>query len=697
MPQASRVGLVEQARAAAERRDWPQAYALLVAADASAPLAQPELGLLAQAAYAAGHVDVTIETWERAHADSLRAGDALAAAGASVRVAMHLMMDTALIAPVRGWLTRAERLLEGFGDTPVHAWLAVVRNYERLLSGDFESARHWAQRAIDVGAIHELAAAALGRVALARSMILRGDVQRGLALLDEAAVATLTGELDPLTTGMVYCEVVCALQGVAQYARAEEWTQAMERWRHAHAIGSIHGRCRVHRAEILRMRGSCLEAEAEALQACEELRPYLRRELGWPLSELGRIRFRRGDLQGAEAAFLEAHEVGWDPQPGLALVHLARGDTALAAASIREALEHPSPVPSKELPPNTELRRVPLLEAQVEIEVSAGDLDRARSAADELARVATAFQSNALAASAALAEGRVCLAQRDGAGACRAFAAAVRQWSDIGAPYETALARRGLADALRAEGQDERALLELRAARATFERIGAARAAQACGEQGQPGTTHTITRPVTPAARDVPPSDASVFCCEGDYWLVVFAGQTVRLRDAKGLRYLARLIAEPGRELTALELVALEAGAPDNPNDGIEGLHAEGDAGPLLDVHAKEAYRRRLAEIDEDIAEARSAGDSGRAAQAESEREFLVRELARAVGLGGRERRAGSASERARSAVTRAVRQALGRIREHHTPLADHFDRTIRTGSQCVYLPDPRMPLAWKT
>ena len=97
-------------------------------------------------------------------------GDALAAAGASVRVAMHLMMDTALMAPVRGWLMRAERLLEGLGDTPVHAWLAVVRNYERLLSGDFEGARHWAQRAVDVGAIHEPAAAALGRVALARSM-----------------------------------------------------------------------------------------------------------------------------------------------------------------------------------------------------------------------------------------------------------------------------------------------------------------------------------------------------------------------------------------------------------------------------------------------------------------------------------------------------------------------------------------------
>ena len=206
---------------------------------------------------------------------------------------------------------------------------------------------------------------------------------------------------------------MCALQALAQYDLAEEWTEAMEQWRHGQPVGSVHGRCRVHRAEILRLRGSYLEAEKEALLACEELRPYLRREFGWPLTELGRIRLRRGDIQGAEEAFLAAHEVGWDPQPGLALVHLAKGDVALAAQSIRAALEHPLNVPSKELPPNTELRRAPLLEAQVEIEVAAGNLDLARAAADQLSRIAAVFESKAFAASAALARGRVALAEGD--------------------------------------------------------------------------------------------------------------------------------------------------------------------------------------------------------------------------------------------------------------------------------------------
>ena len=366
-----------------------------------------------------------------------------------------------------------------------------MRGYERLLSGDFPSARRWARRAIEVGARCAPAAAAVGRVAEARGLILEGEVRQGLGLLNEAAVATVSGELDPLSTGLVYCELVCALQGLAQYDLAEEWTAAMERWRHGQPVGSVHGRCRVHRAEILRLRGALREAEQEALGACEELRPYLRRELGWPLTELGRIRLRRGDLRGADEAFRAAHEAGWDPQPGPALVQLARGDVALAAASIGDALAHPPNVPSKELPPHTALRRAPLLEAQVEIEVAAGHLDPARAAADELARIAAQFESEALAAGAAHARGRVGLAEGDAAGARRAFEEAAHRWDDVGAPYETALARLGLAQAYRAEGNEERAALEFRAARAGFERVGAvaqaAAAARAGGEAGEAG------------------------------------------------------------------------------------------------------------------------------------------------------------------------------------------------------------------
>jgi tetratricopeptide (TPR) repeat protein len=649
---------VQRGREAAVRGGWEEAYNLLMEADANG-LADPgDLWLLGEVAYAAGHLDVTIEAYERAHALSAQAGDAVAAAGAAVRVAMHLLLDTALMAPVRGWLGRAERLLQSQEETPAHAWLAAVRSYERMLTGDLQGARQWAERAIAIGSRCDAAACAVGQVAAARLRILDGDVAEGLALLDEVGVAAVSGELDPLYTGLVYCELVCALQGLAQYDVAEEWTEAMERWCRTNAIGSLHGRCRVHRAEILRLRGACDEAEQEALVACEQLSPYLRREMGWPLSELGRIRLRKGDIDGAEEALLAAHRVGWEPQPGLALVRLARGEPAAAAAAIRDALERPSRIPSKELPPNTVLQRAPLLDAQVEIEIAGGDLGRAQAAADELERVAARFQSKALIAGATLARGRVRLAEGDAAEAERCCLEAARLWNEIGAPYEAAIARMVLAKALRAGGSEARAVLELQAARTILERIEVAVGATA---------------------------ETNVFRREGDYWSVVFDGRTVRVRDLKGMRYLAQLLAHPGREVHVLDLVAAETGQPTAP----------GDAGEMLDDRAKSAYRRRLAEIEDDIEQARALEDAVREAQADSERDFLVRELARAIGLGGRDRRAVSTSERARSGVTRAVRQGITRIGEHHPELGEHLNHAVRTGTYCAYVPDPGAPAAW--
>ncbi|HET6772652.1 MAG TPA: hypothetical protein VFH36_05025 [Acidimicrobiales bacterium] len=677
---------MERARVLAAAGDWPKAFDLLMEADAEGALPDPDLPVLGEVAYAAGHLDVTIEAWERAHSAAIHRGDQVAAAAAAVRVAMHLLFDTALMAPVRGWLARAERLLDGRDETPAHAWLAVVRAYERLLTGDTPSARRWARRAVEVGSRWDPSACAIGRVAEARLLILDGEVQQGLALLDEAGVATVSGDLDPLSTGVVYCELVCALQGLAQYDLAEEWTEAMERWCETNAIGSLHGRCRVHRAEILRLRGSCDEAESQALVACDELRPYLRRELGWPLNELGRIRLHKGDVAGAEEALLAAHRAGWDPQPGLALVRLARGDAATAAAAIRDALERPLRVPSKERPPNTELQRAPLLEAQVVIEIAAGDIGRARSATDELEQIAARFESKALVASAALARGRVRLAEGDATEAEQSCSEAVRLWNEVGAPYEAALARLSLADAHRAAGSEHRAVLERDAARTILREIEAA-PPEVPAAPAEHGT-----------AADGAAASSNVFRREGDYWTVLFAGHTVRVRDMKGMRYLSRLLAAPGREHHVLDLVAAETGpGPRGDSDGPARppRAALGDAGEMLDARAKDAYRRRLAEIDDDIEQARAVGDAERAAQADAERDFLVRELTRAFGLGGRERRAASASERARAAVTRAVRQAMARIAEHHPELGEHLSRTIRTGTYCAYLPDPRAPAGW--
>jgi hypothetical protein len=290
-----------------------------------------------------------------------------------------------------------------------------------------------------------------------------------------------------------------------------------------------------------------------------------------------------------------------------------------------------------------------------------------------------------LVAGAVATKARVRLAEGDAIEAARLFGEALQAWASVGAPYEEAVARLGLAEAYAATGSRHQAALEQQAARATLDRIAI-----------EPSTA------AAPAAGDADrrPEDPSEvrnrFRLEGDYWSVEFDGRTVRIRDLKGMRYLARLLAEPERELHVLDLVAAEAARTGTGERGPEGAHVDlGDAGAMLDAQAKEAYRRRLAEIDEDLDDARASSDAVREAQADLEREFLVRELSRAVGLGGRDRRAGSASERARVAVTRAVRQAMARISEQHTDLGEHLDRTIRTGTYCSYAPDPRVPANW--
>ena len=281
------------------------------------------------------------------------------------------------------------------------------------------------------------------------------------------------------------------------------------------------------------------------------------------------------------------------------------------------------------------------------------------------------------------------LAEGAPADAERLCAEAARLWSEIGAPYEAALARAGLADALRASGSEHRAARELQAARAVLDRI-----------EAEPTTHDTAPVERDGGAEQLAASDPNMFRREGDYWSVVFAGRTVRVRDLKGVRYLARLLADPGREFHVLDLVAAERGHVAAVERGrAAGLShtGPGDAGEMLDARAKDAYRRRLAEIEDDIDQARALEDTEREMQADMERDFLTRELSRAIGLGGRDRRAASNSERARVSVTRAIRQAILRVGAHHPELGEHLERTIRTGTYCAYTPDPRAPAAWRS
>jgi hypothetical protein len=183
-----------------------------------------------------------------------------------------------------------------------------------------------------------------------------------------------------------------------------------------------------------------------------------------------------------------------------------------------------------------------------------------------------------------------------------------------------------------------------------------------------------------------------VFRADGDWWTVAFDGQTVRLKELKGFHYLRRLLANPSRELHVLELVAGAGGATAAREDG---LGTGSGAEAVLDPEAKSAYRRRIDELREEIDEADAFADDVRAARARAELDALEQELARALGLGGRDRRLSSEAERARINVTRALRAAIDRIARTHPRLGEHLRTLVRTGIFCCYATDPRAPVTW--
>lgn len=196
-------------------------------------------------------------------------------------------------------------------------------------------------------------------------------------------------------------------------------------------------------------------------------------------------------------------------------------------------------------------------------------------------------------------------------------------------------------------------------------------------------------------------SDLAAFLREGEYFSVVFEGVDFKIKDSKGLRYLAMLLAAPGREIHALDLVTGASGVDPSLRGTVTPYDDRditvGTNSPVIDRSARVAYQHRLAELEDDIAEADRFGDHERASIARGEQAFLVRELASALGLDGRDRMAVSAAERARVNVTRAIRSSLAKIDSYSPVLGRHLDATIRTGVFCAYVPDPQHPIDWRT
>ena len=448
------------AREAVARLEWERGLELFEEADASGELGPEDLESMAEAAWWVMRPDDAIDILERAYAGYVRAKDD--ARAALVALTLSREHGAKLEGSVAtGWFNRAERHIASEPEGAAHGYLYGRKSLRALSAGNLDEAVDLARRGAEIGErLGDRDVQATGLMYGGMALVERGDVSDGLAMIDEAALAAVSGELAPYVTGSVYCNMIGTCCELADYGRAGEWTEAALR----RGVRTTPGDCRIHQAEVLVLRGEWIEAEASARRGADELRAFNRLvHVGEGLYRIGEIRRLMGDVDGAQDLFRQAGELGRDPQPGLALLLLQQGRADAAKASIERALEEET----------SKLSRARLLPSSVHISLKAGNLDAAGTAADELGTIAETFDAPALHAAAHVARGALLLAADDPKEAARTLRRAVTHWQDVGAPFEAARARALLAQAIRDQGDEETAALELRAARSTFEKLGA--------------------------------------------------------------------------------------------------------------------------------------------------------------------------------------------------------------------------------
>jgi DNA-binding CsgD family transcriptional regulator len=457
---------VEQARALFAQNAWSDAFDALSRLDAASPLAREDLWRLGWCSSLSGRDAEMYRALERIY-DEAEPVDLLAAARAAFWLGFR-MLGAGEASRGSGWLVRCERLVDRFGaDCVERGYLLIPEVRRRFQAGEYDAAY---EAALEAERISERFAdddlRVFARNLQGRVSLRRGELVRGLKLLDEAMLSVTSGQLSPQICGLIYCSAIDSCQAVYALDRAREWTHALGRWCAAQPqLITFTGACMVSRAEILEIGGQWPEALLEAERATDRyLTTIGAHATGEPRYRQAEIQRLRGELAAAEQNYEAASRSGRDPQPGLALLRLGQGRPDVALHSIRRAAGAA----------REPFQRARLLPALIEISLATGALQEARAASVELDALASAFRSEHLLALALQQRGAVELAEGNPQAAAATLRSAFQCLQVVGAPYAAAQARVTLACACQALGDEDGALLEARAARDVFVSLGAA-------------------------------------------------------------------------------------------------------------------------------------------------------------------------------------------------------------------------------
>ena len=444
---------------------WSDAHKSLAAADRAAPLGPEDLELLARSAYMLGRDDEYVAALERAHSAHLDAGDG----GRAVQCAFwigHNWLFRGETARATGWFGRGQRLLKGLEqDCVERGYMLIPVWLEQMGRGDYKAGYATAAESAEIAErFGDNDLMWLARDEQGRALVSLGDADAGLRFCDEVLVVAGRGELSPIVTGIVYCNTIAFCHDAFELRHAQEWTEALTEWCNAQPDMVAHnGLCLVHRAEITQLRGRWSDAMEQVRRAADRFTKGALNQIahGKALYRQGEIHRLRGEPAEAERAYREASRLGSDPQPGLALLRLAQGQGDAAAAAMRRGVgERTKP-----------LERAALLPAYIEIMIAVGELERAAAASDDLNEIAEAQGNDVLRAMAAQQQGSLKLSEGEPAAALESLRRASALWQALHAPYEVARVRVHLGLACRALGDEDTAVLELEAARETFERL----------------------------------------------------------------------------------------------------------------------------------------------------------------------------------------------------------------------------------